>query len=125
MAYQVFGDGPMDIVLIPDHATNLEIMWEEPSLARFLMQLSSIGRLVCIDMRGTGVSDPIPLGVLPTMKQWMEDIRTVLEAVGSERVVVFGHGDGGMMAIFFVATYPKQTSALVLADAYWVLCKAR
>lgn len=124
VAYQVFGHGPTDIVLVPDHATNLEIMWEEPSLSRFLTRLSSIGRLICIDMRGTGVSDPIPLGALPTMEQWMDDIRAVVDTVKSKRVVMFGHGDGGMMAIFFVATYPKRTSALILADAFARMLRA-
>jgi pimeloyl-ACP methyl ester carboxylesterase len=124
VAYQLLGDGPGEIVFIPDHASNLEIMWEEPSLARFLMRLSSIGRLICFDKRGTGVSDPVPLGALPTLEQWMDDIRTVVDAVGSERVTVFGHGDGGLMAILFAATYPERTSALILADAFARMVRA-
>jgi class 3 adenylate cyclase len=124
VAYQLLGDGPGEIVFIPDHSSNVEIMWEEPSLARFLMRLSSIGRLICFDKRGTGVSDPVPLGALPTLEQWMDDIRTVVDAAGSERVTVFGHGDGGLMAILFAATYPERTSALILADAFARMVRA-
>ena len=118
VAYQAFGDGPPDIVFIPDWVTNLEIMWEEPTLARFLDRMASFGRLICFDKRGTGVSDPVPLGAVPTWEEWMDDVETVLDAVGSERAAVFGHGDGGQMALLFAATYPNRTSALVLADAY-------
>jgi pimeloyl-ACP methyl ester carboxylesterase len=118
VAYQVYGDGPPDIVFIPDWVTNLEIMWEEPTLARFLDRLASFGRLICFDKRGAGLSDPVPLGAIPTWEQWMDDVGTVLDAVGSERAAVFGHGDGGQMALLFAATHPNRTSALVLADAY-------
>ncbi len=118
VAYQAFGDGPPDIVFIPDWVTNLEIMWEEPTLARFLDRMASFGRLICFDKRGTGVSDPVPLGAVPTWEEWMDDVGTVLDAVGSERAAVFGHGDGGQMALLFAATHPNRTSALVLADAY-------
>jgi len=116
VAYQVCGSGPIDIVFIPDWVTNLEIMWEEPSLARFLDRLATIGRLICFDKRGTGLSDPVPLGTPPTLEQWMDDVRTVLDAVGSERAAIFGHGEGGQMAMVFAATYPERTAALVLAD---------
>ena len=76
VAYQVVGGGPIDIVLVPDWATNLEIMWEEPTLARFLTRLASMGRLICFDYRGTGVSDPVPLGAIPTYEEWMDDVST-------------------------------------------------
>ena len=118
VAYQVIGDGPRDIVFIPDWVTNLEVMWEEPTLARFLDRMASIGRLICFDKRGTGVSDPVPLGAIPTWEEWMDDVGTVMDAVGSERAAVFGHGDGGHMALLFAATHPNRTSALVLADSY-------
>jgi pimeloyl-ACP methyl ester carboxylesterase len=118
VAYQIWGDGPPDIVFIPDWVTNLEIMREEPTLTRFLDRLASFGRLICFDKRGTGVSDPVPLGAIPTWEEWMDDVGTVLDDVGSERAAVFGHGDGGQMALLFAATYPNRTAALVLADAY-------
>jgi pimeloyl-ACP methyl ester carboxylesterase len=118
IAYQVFGEGPRDIVFVPDHPTNVEIMWEEPSLARFLMRLAAMGRVVCFDMRGTGLSDPVPLGALPTLERWMDDIRTVVDAVGCGRVSLLGHGSGGRMALLFAATYPDRSDALVLLDSY-------
>jgi class 3 adenylate cyclase len=118
VAYQVIGDGSSDIVFIPDWVTNLEIMWEEPTLARFLDRLASFGRLICFDKRGTGVSDPVSLGAVPTWEEWMDDVGTVMDAVGSECATVFGHGDGGHMALLFAATHPNRTAALVLADTY-------
>ena len=118
VAYQVFGQGPRDIVFIPDHPNNIEIMWEEPALSRFLERLGTMGRVICFDKRGTGISDPVPLGAIPTIERWMDDVTTVIDAVGSERVVVFGHGDGGPIAMLFAATYPARTEALVLGDTF-------
>jgi class 3 adenylate cyclase len=118
VAYQVMGDGPPDIVFVPDWVTNLEIMWEEPTLARFLDRLASFGRLICFDKRGTGVSDPVPLGAVPTWEEWMDDVGTVMDDVGSECAAILGHGDGGQMALLFAATHPSRASALVLADTY-------
>ena len=117
MGFQVLGSGDIDIVLIPAWDTNVEIMWEEPSLAQFLQRLASIGRLIAFDKRGTGISDPVPLGAIPTLEQWVDDVRTVLDAVGSHRTVVFGHGEGGALAMLIAAQYPERTQALVLADA--------
>jgi class 3 adenylate cyclase len=118
VAYQVLGRGPRDIVFVPDHPNNIEIMWEEPALARFLERLAAMGRLVCFDKRGTGISDPVPLGALPTVEQWMDDVTTVIDAAGCGRVVMFGHGDGGPIAMLFAATYPERTEALVLGDTF-------
>src|SRR5262245_48370165 len=118
VAYQVFGHGPRDIVFIPDHPNNIEIMWEEPALSRFLARLGAIGRVIGFDKRGTGISDPVPLGAIPTIERWMDDVTTVIDAVGSQRVVVFGHGDGGLIAMLFAATYPGRTEALVLGDTF-------
>lgn len=118
VAYQVFGDGPRDLVFIPDHPNNIEIMWEEPALARFLERLGAIGRVVCFDKRGTGISDPVPLGAIPTIDRWMDDVTTVIDAVGCRRVIPFGHGDGGPIAMLFAATHPERTEALVLGDTF-------
>jgi len=118
IAYQTFGEGAVDLVFIPDWGSNLEIMWEAPTLARFLQRLASFARVICFDKRGTGVSDAVPLGAVPTWEEWMDDVKTVLDAAGRERAVVFGHGDGGPMALLFAATHPVRTSALVLADTY-------
>jgi class 3 adenylate cyclase len=116
VAYQVTGGGPVDIVFVPDWVTNVEVMWEEPAIARFFTRLGSIGRLISFDKRGSGISDPVPLGALPTLEQWMDDIRTVLDAAGAGRAVVFAHGDGAPMAMLFAASYPERTVALVVAD---------
>jgi class 3 adenylate cyclase len=118
VAYQVFGRGAHDIVFVPDHPNNIEIMWEEPALARFLERLGAMGRVICFDKRGTGISDPVPLGAIPTVERWMDDITTVIDAVGSTRVVVFGHGDGGPIAMLFAATYPERTEGVVLGDTF-------
>ena len=117
VAYQVLGDGPLDLVLIPWWATNLDVMWEDPSTARFLRRLASFARLICFDKRGTGVSDALPLSALPTIEQWSDDVRTVLAATGSPRAALLGHSQGGQMAMLFAATFPQQTSALILVDS--------
>jgi class 3 adenylate cyclase len=118
VAYQIVGDGPRDLVFIPWWATNVEIMWEEPTIARFLNRLGSFSRLLCFDKRGAGVSDPVPLAALPTLEQWSDDVRTVMEAAGSQRATLLGFAHGGQMAMLFAATYPAQTSALVLLDSF-------
>jgi class 3 adenylate cyclase len=117
VAYQVSGEGPLDIVFIPDWVTNLEVMREEPAIARFLDRLASFGRLIFFDKRGSGLSDPVPLGAIPTPEEWMDDVRSVLDDLGSSSAALFGHGEGASMAILFAATHPDRSSALVLADA--------
>jgi len=118
VAYQIVGDGPRDLVFIPWWATNVEIMWEEPTMARFLNRLASFSRLLCFDKRGAGVSDPVPLAALPTLEQWSDDVSTVMEAAGSRRAALLGFAHGGQMAMLFAATYPAQTSALILLDTF-------
>jgi class 3 adenylate cyclase len=116
VAYQTTGEGPLDIVFIPDWVTNLEVVREEPTVARFLDRLASFSRLIFFDKRGSGLSDPVLLGAIPTPEEWMDDVTTVLDDIGSERAALFGHGEGGTMAILFAATYPNRTISLVLAD---------
>jgi pimeloyl-ACP methyl ester carboxylesterase/class 3 adenylate cyclase len=117
IAYQVLGDGPTDLVVVPLGVfTNLEWQWEEPSYARFLQRLASFSRLILFDPRGTGLSDKAP--ELPIMEQQMDDLAAVLDAVGSERAVVLGISTGGPMAILFTATYPGRVSALVLYASF-------
>jgi len=116
VAYQVVGDGPLDLVFIFYWASNVDAMWEDPSLARFLRRLATFSRLLCFDKRGSGVSDPVPLAAVPTLEQWTDDVRTVMDAAGSKRAALIGHADGGQMAMLFAATYPERTSALILVD---------
>jgi pimeloyl-ACP methyl ester carboxylesterase len=111
IAYQVIGDGPVDIVYVPGWVSHLEYGWEEPSLARFYRRLGSFSRLILFDKRGTGLSDQTPEP--PTLEQRMDDVRAVMEAVGSERAIVFGMSEGGNMAMLFAATYPERTIALI------------
>ena len=124
VAYEVTGGGDLDIVFIPDWVTNLEVQREEPAVARFLDRLASFGRLIFFDKRGSGISDPVPLGAIPTPEEWMDDVRTVMDDLGSQHAVLFGHGEGVPMAILFAATHPERTTALVLADGYSRRCRA-
>ena len=116
VGYQIVGDSPLDLVFIPSWVSNVDAMWEEPSLARFLRRLATFSRLLCFDKRGTGVSDPVPLAALPTLEEWMDDVRTVMDAAGSKRAALLGQREGGQMAMLFAATYPERTSALILVD---------
>jgi len=111
IAYQVLGSGPIDLVYVPGWVSHLEYGWEEPSLARFYRRLASFSRLILFDKRGTGLSDQSTN--LPTLEQRMDDVRAVMEAVGSERAVIFGMSEGGNMAMLFAATYPERTIALI------------
>ena len=116
VAYQVIGDAPLDLVFISGWISNVEVMWEEASAARFLRRLGTFSRLLYFDKRGSGVSDPVPLAALPTLEEWMDDVRTVMDAAGSKRAALVGHGEGGPMAMLFAATYPERASALILVD---------
>ncbi len=118
IAYQVVGDGPFDLVYVPGWVSNIELMWEEPGLARFLERLASFARLLLFDKRGTGLSDPVPNDGLPTLEERMDDVRAVMDAVGSERAALLGHSEGGNMCVLFSATYPERTTALLLVGSY-------
>jgi pimeloyl-ACP methyl ester carboxylesterase len=116
VGYQVVGNSRLDLVFIPWWVGNIDVMWEEASLARFLRRLATFSRLICFDKRGAGVSDTLPVG-LPPFEQWSDDVRAVMRAARSPGAALLGHGYGGMVAIFFASTYPEQTSALILVDA--------
>jgi pimeloyl-ACP methyl ester carboxylesterase len=116
IAYQVVGEGPVDLVLVPGWASNIEIFWEEPGFARFLMRLASFSRLILFDKRGTGLSDRV--ADMPSLEVRMDDVRAVMDAVGSERSGLFGYSEGGAMCALFAATYPKGTRALIMNGAY-------
>lgn len=118
VGYQVFGDGSVDCLFVTNWLQNLDVMWEEPSLARYLRRLASFSRVICFDKRGSGISDPVPLSSLPTIEEWMDDGRVVLDAAGVERVAVIGDTEGGPMAIMLAATMPERVSALVLVNSF-------
>jgi class 3 adenylate cyclase len=114
IAYQVVGDGPPDLVAV-DVISHIELDWEIAGEARFLTRLASISRLFRINQRGTGMSDR-DVGV-PTLETRMDDIRAVLDAVGSEQAVLFGLGDASPLSVLFAATYPERTAGLILMNA--------
>lgn len=118
IAYQVIGEGPLDLVFVMGWVSHLEYSWQEPSFARFLTRLASFSRLILFDKRGTGLSDPVPLSELPTLEQRMTDVQAVMDAVGSERAALLGISEGGPMCGLFAATHPERTEALVMIGSY-------
>ena len=116
IAYQVVGDGPFDLVLAPGYVSHVEYAWEEPMLARFLQRLGSISRLIMFDKRGTGLSDPVEGA--PTLDERMDDVRAVMDAVGSEQAALFGYSEGGPICALFAATYPQRASALIMYSSF-------
>lgn len=118
IAFQVIGEGSLDLVFVMGWVSHLDYFWTEPSFARFLRRLGSFSRLILFDKRGTGLSDRVPLGALPTLEQRMDDVRAVMDAVGSERAVLCGVSEGGAMSALFAATYPERTAGLVMIGTY-------
>jgi class 3 adenylate cyclase len=115
IAFQVVGEGRLDLVWIPSFAHHVELSWENPPVARFLVRLAELGRLVVFDKRGTGMSDRVSSDT--TLETRMDDIRAVMDAAGSERAVVCALGEGGPLAMLFAATYPERTEGLVLINS--------
>ena len=115
IAYQVIGNGPIDLVLTPGAISHLEMMWENPSYDRFVQRLASFARVMTFDKRGTGMSDRVTEAA--TLEQRTDDIRAVMDAAGSEHAALLGVSDGGPMSVLFAATYPARTSALILYGA--------
>jgi pimeloyl-ACP methyl ester carboxylesterase len=118
IAYQVVGDGPFDLVYVPGWVSNVELLWEKPKPTRLLERLASFSRLILFDKRGTGMSDRVSNDRLPTLEQRMDDVRAVLDAVGSESAALLGHSEGGSMSALFAATYPERSRSLVLVGAF-------
>src|SRR5215467_7356215 len=126
IAYQVVGNGPIDLVFVPGFVSNLDIHWEDPGYAHLLRRLSAFTRLILLDKRGTGLSDRVDAHHLPDLETRMDDVRAVMDAVGSGRAVLLGASEGAPMAILFAATYPERTRALLLYGGYahfhtWVM----
>ena len=118
IAYQVVGEGPVDLVLSPGWVTHLDLSWQIPPLARFLERLAVFCRLILFDKQGTGLSDRLDPDTLPTLPQRMDDVRAVLDAVGSERAALFGTLGGGAMCGLFAAAYPQRCSGLILYGTF-------
>lgn len=117
IAYQVIGDGPRDVLHVPGFVSNVEVMWEDPGLTRFLERVASFSRLIIFDKRGTGLSDPVSVDDLPSLEVRMDDVRAVMDAVGSASAILFGHSEGGAMCALFAGTYPDRTEGLILAGS--------
>lgn len=116
IAYQVVGHGPIDLVLVPGWISNIELFWEEPNIVRFFEKLTKFSRLILFDKRGTGLSDRITEAA--TLEERMDDVRTVLDNVGSSKAALLGYSEGGTMCALFAATYPDRTAALVTIGSY-------
>lgn len=118
VGYQLVGSGSTDILLVTESLQNIEVMWEQPLIASCLYRLASLGRLICYDQRGSGISDGAPRGAPPSLEHGVDDALAVLDAAGSQRAVLFGEGNAGPIAIMFAATYPERTRALLLINSY-------
>jgi pimeloyl-ACP methyl ester carboxylesterase len=112
IAYQAFGDGPINLVLVPGFVSNVESYWDQPDLARFLTRLSGYARVVTFDKRGTGMSDRV--AELPGLDQRMDDLRAVMDAAGMEQAALLGISEGAPLCVLFAATYPDRCRALAL-----------
>jgi len=112
IAYQVIGDGPLDLIVVPGFVSNVEHLWDMPVVPQILERLASFARVITWDKRGTGLSDPV-VG-LPPLEERMDDMLAVLDAAGSERAALFGVSEGGPLSILFCATHPDRTSALAM-----------
>jgi pimeloyl-ACP methyl ester carboxylesterase len=116
IAYQVHGGGPVDLVLVPGFVSHVELLWEEPGLARFLRRLSGFSRLLVFDKRGQGLSDRP--GRPPTLEESMDDLKAVIDAAGFERPALLGVSEGGPMSTLFAATHPERVAGLVLLGTF-------
>ncbi len=112
IAYQVIGDGPFDLVFVPGFVTHIELAWGLPGFADFLTTMGSFSRFIRFDKRGTGMSDPV--SGAPTLETRMDDVRAVMDAVGSHRAAFYGLSEGAAMSLLFAATYPDRTAALIV-----------
>jgi len=116
IAYQVIGDGPLDLLFVPGFVSHVEASWQVPARSSFFRRLASFSRLILFDKRGTGMSDRG--SQIFTLEQRMHDVRAILDEVGSERAALFGVSEGGPMSLLYAATYPDRTSALILFGSY-------
>jgi class 3 adenylate cyclase len=122
IAYQVVGDGPIDLVIVPGWVSHLELIWEEPQAAAFLRRLGEFSRLILFDKRGTGMSDPMTY--VPPVDERMDDIRAVMDAAGSERAAMLGYSEGAPLALVFAAIHPDRTSAVIAYAGFARLMRA-
>jgi class 3 adenylate cyclase len=118
IAYQVIGNGPIDIAYVPGWVSHVELCWEDPDYARFLNRLTSFARLIMFDKRGTGLSDRVPNDQLPPLEVRMDDLNVVMDAVGSKKAALLGFSEGGNLCALFAATYPERTLGLIMFGSF-------
>ncbi len=118
IAYQVIGDGPVDLVYMAGWVTNIEAMWEDPGYTRFLRRLASFARLIIYDKRGVGLSDPVPPAELSHFPLRLEDAEAVMDAAGSATATLFGHSEGAATALQFAATRPERVDRVILTGGF-------
>lgn len=116
VAYQVVGEGPLDLLYCWGLGNHVELAWDIPGIAEFMSDLATFSRLIFFDRRGTGASDGVPLNAIPTWEEWTEDIVAVLNAVGSMRTAIMAAVDAGPMAVLFAAMHPDMVSAVILLN---------
>jgi pimeloyl-ACP methyl ester carboxylesterase len=116
VAYQLVGDAPLDLVLLTQWFSHVDGLWDVPPLAEFVDRLTSFSRVLTFDKRGTGLSDPVPIHSLPSIEEWMDDLRAVMDDSGIERAAIVANLASGFMATLFAATHPARVSALVLVN---------
>jgi pimeloyl-ACP methyl ester carboxylesterase len=124
IAYQTVVDGSLDLIFCPEWTTHIEVWWENPRMVSWLRRMNSFSRLILFDKRGIGLSDPVAPNEAQSLEAWMDDVRAVLDACGSERAALLGQSHGGLMAMLFAATYPERTAALVLVNTYARMSRA-
>jgi len=116
VAYQVVGEGPMDLLFVPFQGSNVELLWELPAFSRVFRRLAYFSRLILFDWPGSGLSDPVGLSERPTLEERSKELLAVLDATGSEKVALVANHTGGLDAMFFAASYPDRVSSLVLPE---------
>jgi pimeloyl-ACP methyl ester carboxylesterase len=116
IAYQVFGDGDINLVFVPGWISHLDLWWDEPACASWLHRLARFARIIIFDKRGTGLSDRV--GRLPTMDERMDDIRAVMDATETTHAAIYGLSEGGSLGALFAASHPHRCQALVLQGAF-------
>jgi pimeloyl-ACP methyl ester carboxylesterase len=117
IAYQVVGDGPVDMVYVPGLVNHIEAMWDVPELSRFTQRIASFARVILLDKRGTGLSDRLPEDRRATIEERIHDVLAVLDAAGSEKAVLFATADGTPVGMTAAATYPGRVEGMVLWEA--------
>jgi pimeloyl-ACP methyl ester carboxylesterase len=118
IAYQAVGKSPVDLVLVQGWVTNVELWWEDPAWSAFFERLTSFSRLILFDKRGTGLSDRVSIQEMPTLEERMDDVRAVMDAVGSQSAFILGISEGGPMSVLFAASHPERARGLVLYGSF-------